>query len=165
MEYWSVGVLRQVRIAPRSGLKPLSGRQIVCSTFRAHGNGTISIPPPLSAPATPRPRGCNSDLAQYSHTPVLHHSARPESRTRTRTTTTTRTRTRTRTKAPCEGGIKTGIVLGLKPQAQSCHPFGISRHPPGQSPTCPYGQRPTNLSILWRRIHDRLTPTVTRPWL
>jgi hypothetical protein len=30
-------------------------------------------------------RGCNSDLAQYSHTPTLHHSAWPDSRTRTRT--------------------------------------------------------------------------------
>jgi hypothetical protein len=37
-------------------------------------------------------RGCNSDLAQYSHPPTLHHSAWPDSRT------TTRTRTRTRTK-------------------------------------------------------------------
>jgi methylglyoxal synthase len=30
-------------------------------------------------------RGCNSDLAQYSNTPALHHSARPDSRTRTST--------------------------------------------------------------------------------
>jgi hypothetical protein len=55
-------------------------------------------------------RGCNSDLAQYSHTPVLppatlrvamragHHSAWPDSRTRT--TTRTRTRTRTISKHP-----------------------------------------------------------------
>jgi hypothetical protein len=35
-------------------------------------------------------RGCNSDFAQYSHTPILHHSAWPDSRTRT----TTRTRTK-----------------------------------------------------------------------
>jgi hypothetical protein len=41
-----------------------------------------SIPNPL--------RGCNSDLAQYSNTPTLHHSAWPDSRTRT----TTRTRTK-----------------------------------------------------------------------
>src|SRR5260370_33960606 len=33
---------------------------------------------------------CNSDLAQYSHTPILHHSAWPDSRTRP----TTRTRTK-----------------------------------------------------------------------
>jgi len=35
-------------------------------------------------------RGCNSNLAQYSKTPALHHSAWPDSRTRT----TTRTRTK-----------------------------------------------------------------------
>src|SRR5258708_34963473 len=38
-----------------------------------------SIPNPL--------RGCNSDLAQYSNTPILHHSARPTIRTTTRTRT------------------------------------------------------------------------------
>jgi len=29
-------------------------------------------------------RGCNSNLAQYSNTPALHHSAWPDSRTRTK---------------------------------------------------------------------------------
>jgi hypothetical protein len=32
-------------------------------------------------------RRCDSDLAQYSHTPILHHSAWPDSRTRTTTST------------------------------------------------------------------------------
>ena len=35
-------------------------------------------------------RGCNSDLAQCSNTPVLHHSAWPDSRTRTTTSTSTK---------------------------------------------------------------------------
>jgi hypothetical protein len=42
--------------------------------------------------STPNPAdaGCNSKLAQYSNTPILHHSAWPDSRT----STTTRTRTK-----------------------------------------------------------------------
>ena len=35
------------------------------------------------SPPNPAVVGCNSDLAQYSNTPALHHSARPDSRTRT----------------------------------------------------------------------------------
>src|SRR5260370_28096713 len=40
---------------------------------------------PSSIP-NPR-RGCNSYLAKYSNTPILHHSARPTIRTTTRTRT------------------------------------------------------------------------------
>jgi len=35
--------------------------------------------------SNPADAGCNSQLAQYSNTPILHHSAWPDSRTRTRT--------------------------------------------------------------------------------
>src|SRR5258707_7341435 len=84
-----------------------------------------SIPNPL--------RGCNLDWAQYSNTParnasrsdaggpILHHSARPDSRTRT----TTRTRTKRHHQSPpllyhlCRGlSLKTqlrrfeGVFLG-----------------------------------------------------
>jgi len=46
--------------------------------------------------STPNPlRGSNSDLAQYSNTPALHHSARPDSRTRTTTSTSTNAERRT----------------------------------------------------------------------
>src|SRR5258707_15415044 len=51
-------------------------------------------------------RGCNSDLAQYSITPSLHHSARPDSRTRTTT--------RTRTKRPVRAGTCSGCLPGVK---------------------------------------------------
>jgi hypothetical protein len=41
---------------------------------------------PSSIP-NPAVAGCNSNLAQYSNTPTLHHSAWPDSRTRTTTRT------------------------------------------------------------------------------
>ena len=44
---------------------------------------TICRPFSISNPL----RGCNSDLAQCSNTPVLHHSAWPDSRTTTSTRT------------------------------------------------------------------------------
>jgi len=63
--------------------------------------------------STPNPlRGCNSDLAQYSNTPALHHSARPDSRTRTRT------------KRLVRAGAVWADNPGLKPQAESYSPFG-----------------------------------------
>jgi len=34
--------------------------------------------------SNPADAGCNSDLAQYCHTPILHHSAWPDSRTTTK---------------------------------------------------------------------------------
>src|SRR5260370_19136643 len=45
----------------------------------------------------PRACGCNSAKAQYSNTPVLHHSARQDSRTRTTTRTRTKGLTRSST--------------------------------------------------------------------
>jgi len=56
-----------------------------------------SVLPSLSSvKSTPNPAdaGCNSQLAQYSNTPILHHSAWPDSRTRTRTRTRTKRLTR-----------------------------------------------------------------------
>src|SRR5260221_210139 len=58
------------------------------STFRLHIKDDDENESPHEHPYPLR--GCNSDLAQYSNTPALHHSARPDSRTRT----TTRTRTK-----------------------------------------------------------------------
>jgi adenosylcobinamide-phosphate synthase len=57
----------------RSAASCLRTNRLVTTFYRP-----FSIPNPADA-------GCNSDLAQYSITPTLHHSARPDSRTRTRT--------------------------------------------------------------------------------
>src|SRR5260370_10808666 len=63
-------------------------------------------------------RGCNSDVTQYSNTPTLHHSARPDSRTRTTT--------RMRTKRLVRAGHFWDVFPGLKPRAESCSPFGTT---------------------------------------
>src|SRR5260221_10054094 len=55
------------------------------STFRLHIKDDDENESPHEHPN--QLRGCNSDLAQYSNTPSLHHSARPDSRTRTTTRT------------------------------------------------------------------------------
>src|SRR5260221_10690906 len=57
----------------RSAASCLRTNRLVTTFYRP-----FSIPNPADA-------GCNSDLAQYSITPTLHHSAWPDSRTRTRT--------------------------------------------------------------------------------
>jgi len=49
-----------------------------CGSKLTHFGRPFSNPNPADA-------GCNSDLVQYSNTPILHHSAWPDSRTRTRT--------------------------------------------------------------------------------
>jgi hypothetical protein len=46
-------------------------------------NGALSGSNPI--------RGCNSDLAQYSHTPIFHHSVSPDSRTSTKRLVVVRT--------------------------------------------------------------------------
>jgi len=63
-------------------------------------------------------RGCDSDLAQYSNTPALHHSAWPDSRTRTTT--------RMRTKRLLRAMPYVDASPGLKPRAESYNPFGIN---------------------------------------
>jgi predicted dehydrogenase len=57
-------------------------------------NVPFTIPNPLG--------GCNSDKAQYSKTPALHHSAWPDSRTRTRTKRLVRT--------PGARGVSDGVI-------------------------------------------------------
>src|SRR5258707_4860569 len=58
------------------------------STFRLHIKDDDENESPHEHPYPLR--GCNSDLAQYSNTPTLHHSARPGSGTRTTTSTRTK---------------------------------------------------------------------------
>jgi hypothetical protein len=67
--------------------------------------------------STPNPAdaGCNSKLAQYSNTPILHHSAWPDSRTRT----TTRTRTKRLT-----SGARHWIVWPRDNETSSANTFG-----------------------------------------
>ena len=67
-------------------------------------------------------RGCNSDLAHYSNTPILHHSTGPDSRTRTTT--------RTRTKRLVRAGHFLDRFQGLKPLAESLGPFGTKTRTP-----------------------------------
>ena len=130
----------------------------------------------LTPPSIPNPlRGCNSNLAHYSNTTILHHSAGPDSRTSLvrfiqlkRTIirnqarrlarsysqsgvahapklkngfgpslmnnfgATIRTTTRTRTKRLVRACRDVGMFLGLKPQAESYHPFGIKPHSRGR---------------------------------
>src|SRR5258708_20383667 len=57
----------------RSAVSCLRTNRLVTTFYRP-----FSIPNPADA-------GCNSDLAEYSNTPTLHHSAPPASRTSTRT--------------------------------------------------------------------------------
>src|SRR5260221_4797488 len=63
------------------------------STFRLHIKDDDENESPHEHPYPLR--GCNSDIAQYSHTPILHHSAWPTIRT-----------TRTRTKRLVRGASK-----------------------------------------------------------
>src|SRR5260221_14636091 len=86
------------------------------STFRLHIKDDDENESPHEHPYPLR--GCNSDLAQYSNTPSLHHSARPDSRTRTTT--------RTRTKRLVRAGHFLDVFPGLKPRAESCSPFGTT---------------------------------------
>ena len=59
-------------------------------------NVPFTIPNPLG--------GCNSDKAQYSKTPALHHSAWPDSRT------TTRTRTKRLVRTAGARGVSDGVI-------------------------------------------------------
>jgi len=70
---------------------------------------------PESTP-DPADAGCNSDNAQYSSTPKLHHSARQNSRTRTTT--------RTRTKRLTSGA---GMLSSWPPLVQSITPSAIPK--------------------------------------
>jgi hypothetical protein len=85
--------------------------------------------------STPNPAdaGCNSKLAQYSNTPILHHSAWPDSRTRTKHLTRgTRWAYRSVelarqyrfvSLAPLSGRVLGTINPGLKPWAKLWSPF------------------------------------------
>ena len=88
--------------------------------------------------SNPAAAGCNSDLAQYSHTPILHHSAWPDSRT----TTTTRTSTKSLVRA----AHLMDVFLGLKPQAESYCPFGAETKCSGSR----FSGRHENESRSWR---------------
>src|SRR5260221_7697342 len=68
------------------------------------------------------PNWRSTPTLQYSHTPILHHSAWPDSRTRTTT--------RTRTKRLVRADHVFYRYPGLKARAESFYPFGIVRHAP-----------------------------------
>jgi len=98
---------------PRNGLN--GNRRIVPRVVR-HSGFTPLLYRPFS---TPKPvRGSNSDLAQYSNTPALHHSARPDSRRRTTT--------RTRTKRLVRAGRLFTCSLGLTPRLSPVIPARIA---------------------------------------
>lgn len=71
-------------MARREGPKGMRARQAPLNRPRARahprarkaGCGGVDFCRPFSVPNPPR--GCNSDSAQYSITPLLHHSAWPE---------------------------------------------------------------------------------------
>jgi hypothetical protein len=86
--------------------------------------------------SNPADGGGNSDNAQYSSTPKLHHSAWPDSRT------TTRTRTKRLTSATFWARLLGTANPGLKPWAESYWPFGAETA---------YSQDPLKLTLMGLR--------------
>jgi hypothetical protein len=114
--------------------------------------------------SNPAYAGCNSDRAQYSSTPKLHHSAHQDSRTTTTRTRTKRLRSGGREVSaldagcdaqqifcrPFRAGLYCQCVLGLKPQAQSYSPFGTKN-----------STQPKYLSTFSKPHHKTLSRTRT----
>jgi hypothetical protein len=100
--------------------------------------------------SNPAAAGCNSDFAHYSHNPILHHSACPDSRTRTST------------KRLVRATSFWGAKPGLKPRAESCRPFGTNCENPNcmlrpvhQIPTHSEGPNVVQIQIIdspWRDL-------------
>src|SRR5258708_1472859 len=108
--------------------------------------------------------GCNTDLAQYSNTPILHHSARPTIRT------TTRTRTKRHHQSPpllyhlCRGlSLKTqlrrfeGVFLG---HGGFSSVEEIKNQPAKERETDFPGEREMFLTVL---VHDKQLVTAVFP--
>jgi hypothetical protein len=87
MEWWSIGVMLVGRGSQASKNLGHMSRSPFAQRGALQYGRAAGMLQAWSAPSgnpNPADAGCNSDLAQYSHTPILHHSAWPDSRTRTK---------------------------------------------------------------------------------
>ena len=75
---------------------------------RATGQNLVIII--TESTSNPADAGCNSDNAQYSSTPKLHHSARQDSRTTTRKRTKRLTRSAVKTERTIRPGLGDGTT-------------------------------------------------------